>query len=138
MSPTTKAETRIKYNDTTNGRLRNLRHRMKHLCQSLTQLLHPMIELPHPVLPVWRLLSSLFALKKTVSCRPSPSLTALCRRRCNCAGWTPIRNWQRQEKLNRDNFFRELAGMKWTCATPDHCQDCRYRLECRQSSELAK
>ena len=41
---------------------------------------------------------------------------------------------QKQAKVNRDNFFRELAGLKWSCATPNYCSSCRYRYECRQST----
>jgi hypothetical protein len=40
----------------------------------------------------------------------------------------------RKEGVVEDTNLKKLKETKWSCATPDHCEDCRYRIECRQSS----
>lgn len=49
-----------------------------------------------------------------------------------------IEQEQRQEKENRDNFFKVLAGQRWQCATPNYCPHCRYRYDCRQSTVIIR
>jgi len=40
--------------------------------------------------------------------------------------------------LNDEKEGAEVKNDKWYCPTPNHCSDCRYRLECPQSSAPEK